>query len=115
MKFDNIDPRLLKYHLTFNTLHIPFLALTQLFVAYYRSYISGVLSYRLGIPRSFVILLKLFLESLLFFGFSVAGKKSFSINAKAIPFIIVTGMLQVSLSQQIFVRTQILNGPFITA
>lgn len=115
MKHDNIKPTLLKYNLTFTKLHIPFLALTQLYIAYYRAYIAGMVNNNMGMPRSFVLLIKQFLVSSLFLVLSLLGGKSFKLNPKSIPFVIMTGMIHVSLSQQLFTRSQIANGPFITA
>jgi hypothetical protein len=115
MKTDYVNEKDQKYHNTFQKLHIPFLALCQLFIAYYRSFISGPLSYRMGMPRSFVLLVKQLLTVLLFLAIAYFGNKSFKVNIKSIPFIIITGMLYVAVSQQIIVRMQIEIGPFITA
>lgn len=115
MKVDYISPKLVRYHLDFTKLHIPLLALTQLYIAYFRAYIAGFLNNRMGMPRSFVLLLKQFLVSSVFFFMAYFAGKKFLINPKSVAFIIITGLAHVSVSQQTFSRAQGENGPFISA
>jgi hypothetical protein len=115
MKTDYVNPKLQKYHLTFSKLHIPLLALTQLYIAYYRAYIAGMVNNNMGMPRSFVLLMKQFLVALLFLIMALVSKDSFRVAPKSIPFIMITGITHVAMAQQLFTRTQIENGPFIAA
>lgn len=115
MKSDNLDPRLRKYRITFNRLHIPLLAITQLFAAFYRAYISSSLNYGLGMPRSFVSVFYQFSICLMFLILSLITRRSFKINIKSIPFVIITGLIYVAISHQLLTRSQISNGSFITA
>lgn len=115
MKADAVDPKLLRYHVTFNKLYVPFLALSQLFTALYRIYISGTISYYLGVPRTFSIFFKQLNMALIFLAFALIGGKSFAINYKSVPFILVSGIMYVAVQEQLYVRAQIENGPFIFA
>jgi hypothetical protein len=115
MKVDNINPNLLKYRLSFQQLHIPLLALAQLYLAYYRGYISRVINNGSGIPRTFVFIVMQFTVMILFFGASIVGKKSFRVNRKTVPFLLLTGLIHVCVSGQLFTRSQGLNGPFTNA
>ena len=58
MKSGNVKKSILKYHLTFNKLHIPLVALSQLFIAYYRLSISRYVNTEMGTPRSFILVYK---------------------------------------------------------
>lgn len=115
MKADFVSVRLQKYNDTFNKLHVPLLAITQLYVAFFRAYAAPTVNNGMGMPRSFVLLFQQFLVGSIFFFLSLFSGKSFKINPKTTPFLIMTGLIHVSISQQIFTRSQISNGPFITA
>jgi len=115
MKADYIDAKLEVYRLTFSKLHIPLLALTQLYIAYYRAYISGIVNNNMRMPRSFVLLVKQTLIALMFLIMALVSKKSFRVDPKSVPFIMLTGIIHVAIAQQLFTRTQLENGPFITA
>lgn len=115
MKIDNINPNLIKYRMSFQQLHVPFLAITQLYVAFYRAYTAPTVNNRSGMPRSFVLMLQQFIVMSIFFTMAIISKKSFRVNIKSIPFILTTGFIHVAVAGQLFARSQIVNGPFITA
>jgi len=114
MKVENVHPNLIKYSLTYHDLHIPFLAIAQLYIAYYRGFISPIVNNKMGISWTFILLMKQFYIWLIFV-FPLFAKQSFRVNPSSIPFIIIWGIIHVSFAQQFFVRSQIENGPFITA
>lgn len=115
MKIDNINPNLIKYRMSFQQLHVPFLAITQLYVALYRAYMAPWVNNRSGMPRTFVLMLQQFIVMSLFFVMAIISKKSFHVTLKSIPFILITGFTHVAIQGQLFARSQIENGPFITA
>lgn len=115
MKLENVAGRLMSYRMTFNDLHIPFLAIAQLYIAYFRTYMAATINNGLGIPRTFVLGFHQLWVSLIFGVFAIGAGKSFKISIRSIHHVIICGILQVAMAAQFFSRGQMENGPFIAA
>ena len=89
MKVENVARKLLSYRMTFVDLHIPFLALTQLYIAFFRTFMAPTINNGLGMPRTFVLGMHQLWVSLLFFAFSFFSGKSFRISVGSIHWIIL--------------------------
>jgi hypothetical protein len=75
MKNDNINPNLIKYKDTFMKLHVPVLALTQLYIAFYRSYITKTVNSYLGVTRSFMLCVYHFMVMSVFLSCAIISRK----------------------------------------
>lgn len=115
MKIENVTGSLLSYRMTFIDLHIPFLALVQLYIAYFRTFMAGTINNGLGIPRTFVLGFHQLWVSVLFGIFAYFSGKCFKVSIRSIHHILLTGILQVAMAAQFFSRAQFENGPFVAA
>lgn len=103
------------YRLTFSKLYIPLLALTQLYIAYYRLNISRFMNLEMDMPRSWVLIYRQVWVSFAFGLMAIVSGKSFRVPFRKLWLIMITGIIHISLAQQLFIRAQLTNGPFITA
>ena len=115
MKFGNVQKKYVSYTMTFQHLHIPMLALAQLYVAYWRVFIQNSVNYKLGMPKTFVYGVFHFLVAMIFLVLAIVSGKSFRVTLRSVPFIIIWGIVHVSVAAHFFSRAQTENGPFIAA
>lgn len=115
MKVDNVHKNYVQYTLTFQHLHIPLLALAQLYVSYWRTFIQTTVNYKLGMPKTFVYGVFHGVVALIFLFFAIISGQSFRITLRSIPFVIIWGIVHVSVAAHFFSRAQTENGVFIAA
>lgn len=115
MKQRNISSRLIVYRKTLNTLYHPLIILTQLFVAYFRDYISRFMHTGNGVPRAFVLFMRQLSVCIIFCIVMFVTGKNKMIRTRRVPFVITTALTQVFMGQHLFVKSQIYNGPLTCA
>lgn len=114
-KIDNVTSRLKSYRMTFIDLHIPFLAIAQLYIAFYRKFIASMMYTQIHIPRTFVLGFHNLCVWVVFGILALWRGKSFRIHIKSVSYIVFWGVVQIAMASQAFVRSQIENGPLISA